>query len=531
MTDIHIVTGFLGSGKTRLINHLLNNMTGRVLVLQSEWGRTAIESMDDRLKLERAPKGSLDKVAFVDTFSAFKPDTIVIEHNGMFSTRHLLKELMEIRNEHGMHFKIKSVVHLVRAVKDESMRLMLHELTVENVEECDCLVLDNDPETCSSAQKFLVSVGLEPRGSTNASLRKEKMVLVSEEGHYEGVYDHIMRKKLSLRITEQVKALLPLVLAGSLLWLMAAVGGQNQTINYMTRFVGIVYQAVPFLMLGVIVSSMLHVLVSQEMIEKIFMTSRIRATMISLFGGLFLPVCDCAIVPVTSSLIKKGVPSRHAFAFMLSGPLINPIVLGSTWFAFSDQPVIVVYRALGGVLIAFLASIILSKVIKTEDLIDSDVAKGICDCGSCALETAPEDSRIIRIIRHASEEFVQVAPYLVVGAAVTIAAQVWFAEGISSLIGSNPSLSLFFMMAFSFVLSVCSSSDAFIARGMVDVFGTPSVMGFLILGAMVDLKNVIMLGRILPLTKIIQLVAIVTGVAFVVISIINLIVWGGVGLA
>ena len=58
--------------------------------------------------------------------------------------------------------------------------------------------------------------------------------------------------------------------------------------------------------------------------------------------------------------------------------------------------------------------------------------------------------------------------------------------------------SLLVMMGLAFVLSLCSSSDAVVARSFSNSVPTGAVMGFLVFGPMLDIKNVIMLSGSLP---------------------------------
>lgn len=49
------------------------------------------------------------------------------------------------------------------------------------------------------------------------------------------------------------------------------------------------------------------------------------------------------------------------------------------------------------------------------------------------------------------------------------------------------------MMGLSFVLSLCSQVDAFIASSFSSTFSLSSLIAFLVFGAMVDIKNLLMM--------------------------------------
>ena len=84
----------------------------------------------------------------------------------------------------------------------------------------------------------------------------------------------------------------------------------------------------------------------------------------------------------------------------------------------------------------------------------------------------------------------------------------------SSLHGQN-ALSLLVMMFAAFLFSVCSTSDAFIARTFINQFSTSNVMGFMVLGPMIDVKNMLMLLSSFKKRFVIKLVLLIFGIAFI----------------
>ena len=55
-----------------------------------------------------------------------------------------------------------------------------------------------------------------------------------------------------------------------------------------------------------------------------------------------------------------------AFGFLFAAPVLNPIVLASTWAAFPDQPWLLVVRPLGAFLLAILLSLLLVQLPETQ---------------------------------------------------------------------------------------------------------------------------------------------------------------------
>src|SRR5947209_3153058 len=46
-------------------------------------------------------------------------------------------------------------------------------------------------------------------------------------------------------------------------------------------------------------------------------------------------MCECGIIPVMRRLLRKGVPLSSCVCYMLAGPIINVVVMISTFVAFS----------------------------------------------------------------------------------------------------------------------------------------------------------------------------------------------------
>ena len=70
------------------------------------------------------------------------------------------------------------------------------------------------------------------------------------------------------------------------------------------------------------------------------------------------------------------------------------------------------------------------------------------------------------------------------------------------------------MMLFGFGLSICSSADAFVARAMSSSFSTGSIVAFLVYGAMIDLKNTLMMSSQFKASFVSLLILIVTLLTF-----------------
>jgi hypothetical protein len=125
--------------------------------------------------------------------------------------------------------------------------------------------------------------------------------------------------------------------------------------TWTTVFVAIVIQALPFLVLGVLVSGAITALVSPAVLERVLPRSTLLAVPSAALAGTALPGCECASVPIAGRLCARGVQPPAALAFMLAAPVVNPVVLVATAVAFPGQPQMVLARFLGSLLTSMMS--------------------------------------------------------------------------------------------------------------------------------------------------------------------------------
>lgn len=319
------------------------------------------------------------------------------------------------------------------------------------------------------------------------------------------------------------------IVAGYLIFIVARSVGEVDLSGlkvFNTVFISILMQAFPFMLIGVFVSSFMHVFIPDDFIIKIFPTKHGLGFITAMFAGLFFPVCECAIVPVMTRLVKKGVAMPIAIIFMLSAPIINPIVILSTLYAFPGQPEVALYRVALGLVIALMVGLVLlisgackSALIDKDETCECDGHD--CDCNHRHHEHEAHGvpAKIKAMFLHSGEEFFGVGKYLVLGAFMTSLIQTLVPRAAFISMGEQSGLSLFFMMAAAFLFSACSTSDAFIARSFLDRLSLNAVMGFLVFGPMMDLKNILMLFHRFKKGFVMKLALLIFVLNFVILSI------------
>ena len=76
-------------------------------------------------------------------------------------------------------------------------------------------------------------------------------------------------------------------------------------------FVSIILEALPFVMLGSLLGGLFEVFVPREWIVRLLPRRKIFAILVAASLGLLLPVCECAVIPFTRRLVRKGRAFFH----------------------------------------------------------------------------------------------------------------------------------------------------------------------------------------------------------------------------
>lgn len=285
--------------------------------------------------------------------------------------------------------------------------------------------------------------------------------------------------------------------------------------NFSTIFFSIFVEGLPFILLGLLVSSFIHVYVKEDMAWRILPKNPLLCIPMVACLGLVLPICECGIVPVAKRLIQKGFPAYVAFTFLLATPVINPVTIFSTYLAFGDDWKMVYIRVLFAAGIAICMGILFffcygKKSADSLLKIDQHTSNSDCCCDhhghshhhehkNHEHDEHDQDDKVIHALHHGVFEFIGTGKYFVLGAMIAALFQTFIGvSGISHLNTANW-LTMLIVMGIAFGISVCSSADAFIAASFRNILPTSSILAFLVFGPMVDLKNIsMMLGSFRP---------------------------------
>lgn len=284
--------------------------------------------------------------------------------------------------------------------------------------------------------------------------------------------------------------------------------GENMEMmkNLSIIFLSIFLESLPFLLLGALISSLIETYISNEKMASFIPKNKILGSIVGVFLGFFLPACDCAVIPVSKRLLKKKVPIHVAVSFMLASPIINPVVLLSTYHAFyQTNPEIFWLRIILGIVIALIVGILMGTLFGKKEVIrNSLIEEEECSCHK-DIEEGFEDlvdecehchshsKGISSVLKHTAYDFFEVVRYLMFGAFLASLVQVFVPRDALLLFHKNSILSVFVLMIFAYGVSLCSTSDSFVGKTFLSTFHTGGVVAYLLLGPMIDIKNTIVL--------------------------------------
>lgn len=280
-----------------------------------------------------------------------------------------------------------------------------------------------------------------------------------------------------------------------------------------TIFLSILIESIPFVLIGVIIAGFIQIFITEEHIQTWIPKGKVKATLMSCVVGALFPACECGIVPIVRRLTEKGVPLHAGIAFLLTGPLINPIVILSTYIAFGNNMKIALLRMGVGFIAAFVIALIVSYLFKSNQL--KNRQRSYTETKSNQL---PIFRRVKGMLEHSIDEFFDMSKYLIIGAFIAAALQTFVSAQSLLIFGDSVYHSTIVMMALAFFLSLCSEADAFIGSSFRNLFPTTSILAFLVYGPMIDLKNMIMLLSVFKSKFVFILFILITTIVFAFVS-------------
>lgn len=266
--------------------------------------------------------------------------------------------------------------------------------------------------------------------------------------------------------------------------------------NVLLIFSGLLVEALPFILLGAIVSAGIEIFLPDSAFTRLAGVPKPVQVGASAFGGMLFPVCECGSVPVARRLMKRGLTPTAATTFMLAAPIVNPIVILSTIFAFQGRSILwlmVIGRVVLGIAVAVITGLVAGPAALQGRLNDESVDACSAHDHDHGHDHPGESTRTGAFFGHLASDFIFMARFMMIGALIAALIQTALPPNMIEEVAASVILSILAMMALAFALSLCSESDAILISSFVQ-FSPSSQLAFLVFGPMLDTKLVVLYG-------------------------------------
>ena len=497
MTKIDIITGFLESGKTTVINELLQSNHveeyDKIILVICEEGFTEydeekLEEMNVKtLMLEN--ESDLNDNLFQQIENEYNPDYILVEYNGTWNISKILRLKIPF------DYKVRNVIFVSDASNFRNQLSNMPTVMQPHILNSDIVIFNRFEKLQQEMQKKLINdiKNINPRTKVTFldDFKTDKIL----NKYFMSFMDP---KNTALNLEMNIKVGVFFILSISLLLLLEIPNAYSYIQSIVTVFLSILLQAIPFILLGAFISAGIQIFASTGWIMEKITNGRWYSFFIAAVAGFFMPICDCGMVPIISGLLKKDTPLPQTITFWLSSSAVSPIVIISMLYAFPNQPYLAAVRVITGLIIGVMAGIIL-KLINLET---KDVTKGnrrVQNIGKDILDLKYDGTKgkIEAVFAGAKVEFFRVAEYVIIGSLISSVLQTVMPQTMKSFIGNNYIIQFIVMIAAAMLMSACSTSNAFIGKSFSNNFSIVPIISFIVMGPMLDLKNMVMLSEIL----------------------------------
>lgn len=290
--------------------------------------------------------------------------------------------------------------------------------------------------------------------------------------------------------------------------------------DFVFSFLSIIFEGLPFMLLGTLISGFIDAFLPSRYMTRFLPKNASLAVAMSGGLGVIFPMCECGVVPVVRRLIKKGFPASCAVAYMLAAPIVNPVVAASTLSAFRGQDAIAMtsFRMLLAYALSVLVGLLVQQVAarlvlrkNVEALMPGRrrTAFQIGEKGGGVVAN-PEDAaigdpvadlpvgfrrKLAVAVQSTTIDFIDVMFFFIIGVAIASVFNTAVKQEAILPLAENPWLATTSLMSLAFMLSLCSTSDAFVAATLV-TFPAAAKLAFMVYGPMIDIKLVLLYSMV-----------------------------------
>lgn len=249
--------------------------------------------------------------------------------------------------------------------------------------------------------------------------------------------------------------------------------------DYWISFSAILLEGIPFILLGSLISGFIHSWAKPTL--PFSFAHRGIGIGTATVAGILLPLCECASMTIVRRFLQRGIPLYMGITYFLSGAILNPITMFTTWVAFQNRNSLemVSGRFCGGLILVVGIGYWIGSA-RPSDLLKPQKESFSPECNH-------EGAKIKNSLFQAKLDFTVTLFYFTIGAAI--------AAGVSTYVSwwkiapwmENPWLSPLIAIFMAQGMSLCSTVDAFIIAPLAEI-PVHAKLAFLVAGPIFDLK-------------------------------------------
>ncbi|MGK7940225.1 MAG: permease [Crocosphaera sp.] len=285
--------------------------------------------------------------------------------------------------------------------------------------------------------------------------------------------------------------------------------------------------SLPFLLLGILVSSILLVFVDGHQLAAKFPRSRILGVIMGSSLGLLLPVGQYGTLPVVRRLLLQGAPIPVCISFLIASPTINLFVLKNSWQLLGDHPRLLFLRIFGAWLIGIMIGLVFStysdkyllrektsssltnhsSLVRSGTVISSlETSQPLHRAGNLIYEYQDSSGmsrslgqKLSLFCNNLIQEFLELGSILLIGVALATVCQFFLPQTQLIQWTETPLNQIIIMILFGFFLSLNSLSSPYFLTPFLTSFLSGSHLVFLLFNSLLNLPSLILLFTILRL--------------------------------
>lgn len=144
-----------------------------------------------------------------------------------------------------------------------------------------------------------------------------------------------------------------------------------------------------FLALGIIIGSVVSVYLPRRKLSSLARESGFKGILIAALAGAVSPLGSYAVIPIFTVMLSTGIPKAIVMTFLVSSPLINPVIFILTWTVIS--PSMALARLFSAILLGILCGVTVDFLSK-RGFFEDKVRRSEGGSGAeIALPTFPEE--------------------------------------------------------------------------------------------------------------------------------------------